>query len=486
MRAKRKLFLTAAFTALLGVSVFAGVSSIKEASEVEAAGSGWYLTGSGSFMSGTEWDKNSGVELNASSGNKGALLNFYLVEGDIFKITDDSFWAGWDRNAGIDTSYFEHTSYVKSDKSKATVYFDHTSCTWWADASSKTVVNMWGGASDHTISDTLSGPSGFIDVYTDNTTIKFERSAWSGNYVQLTPPSNWSTHNAFKLNSDGNGGSWQYYCDSAYGSNIRVKKTGYYDIYFNSESNVYIAPVTTLLPGDALYLNVNAQSNWNGKTPKVHFWNSSHISEAVDLNMTEVHGSGLSTKLYEVKVPSLASANPNFVIFYHDDWADKTGDLSVVNSSNKYKLTSNSSGTWDGFIFKADRAEYYGTYFNTCVVCSGSGSITTDKWSDAKTEYLNMCANAQGVVWTSDTSSTGTQLQKAMSKYDYIIHKYPSKMADDFINRKESPQYPYGSITNPIEQIVSTNNGSMVVIIAITSVSLAAIGGYFLFKKKHQ
>ena len=486
MRVKRKLFLTTAFAALLSVGVFAGVASQKEASKVEAAGSGWFMTGSGSFMHGTDWAKADGVELDAVANNKGALLNFYLEAGDVFKITDGSFWAGWDRNAGIDTNYLEHTSYLDKNKTKATLYFDHTACSWWANDSSVTVVNQWGGTAGHGLSNVrLSGSSGQIDIYTDNPTIKFERSAYSGNNTgNQTIPSDFSAKNTFKLNSAGNGGSWDYYCDSAKGSNIRVKTSGYYDIYFNNDSNIYIAPVTVLFPGDSVYLNLNGQ--WSGQTPKVHFWNSGNTGVAQDVTMTEVHGSGLSTKLYECKVPSLSSGNPDRVIFYYGNYTKKTSDLNVLNSSNRFKLTSDSGGTWDGFIFNETRAEYYGTYFLTQVTCNSGSLDPTSNWSNASTEYSHICDNAQTIIHDSAGSPSGSDLVKAMDRYDYIVFFKQYSGYNDFIGRSDSPGKSHSGYGNVALIEFSKDIGGTIAIIAISSVSLAAVAGYFFFRKKKE
>ena len=52
------------------------------------------------------------------------------------------------------------------------------------------------------------------------------------------------------------------------------------------------------------------------------------------------------------------------------------------------------------------------------------------------------------------------------------------------MNRKSNANYSYRA-SGPIADIVN-GSGSTIAIVAITSVSLIALGGYFLFKKKHQ
>ena len=214
---------------------FAGKTTGQGPKKAEHDDSAYYLVGSGSFVNGTEWDTSGGVRMRAATGNNaGALYGMYLQKDDVFKITNGTNWYGY--NSGLSSTYFAHTSYTKSDKSKAEMGVDASSCSWWGNDSSKTRINLWGGAAGHGLSNhDLSGTNGSVTIFTDNTTVKFERSAYSGNNTgNQSLPSNWSTQNTFFINSGGNGGSWGW--SDSYGSNIQVKTSGYYNIYFDSSA----------------------------------------------------------------------------------------------------------------------------------------------------------------------------------------------------------------------------------------------------------
>ena len=111
MRVKRKLFLTTAFAALLGVGAFAGVLLSKEvAKPAEAASENWYYRGNGKGMS---WGDGSdsyvlhNVDFDASGTNWSFNLN------EEFKFTNSkSGWSEYGVNSfgGTAGAFFEKLS----------------------------------------------------------------------------------------------------------------------------------------------------------------------------------------------------------------------------------------------------------------------------------------------------------------------------------------------------------------------------------------
>lgn len=437
-------------------------SSPRTATYTVFAQSSFKLVGSGSFMSGTDWDYNYGKTMELSPGHNGALISQYLEEGDIFKITNGSDWYGWNYNeSGTDTDHFEHTSYIDKAKTRATMGFNHSNCSWWADASQVTKVNLWGGGEGHgLVNELLNGPSGSIDIYTDNTTVKFERKDYSWNNTgDQTIPSNWSNENTFYLNSSGDGGTWGF--DSNLGTNIRVTKTGYYNIYFNTSNTIWIEPGLY----DEVYLDLNG-IEWEGKEEwgyhhdiAAYFWNTSDASTAKCVKMTLVNIVDAETRTFEAIVPEfIGSDRPNRVIFYaystfydntmgteNVDWHKKTEDLKA--GQNVYKLSgwggadNISPGSWDGVISNEDRANLYGEYFQEHIGCDERGLTppSTSKWTDLSTEYNQMCKNAQGEVWRAEANESGTDVEHAMATYDYIVFFKQYEGFNDFISRDDSP-----------------------------------------------
>ena len=81
----------------------------------------------------------------------------------------------------------------------------------------------------------------------------------------------------------------------------------------------------------------------------------------------------------------------------------------------------------------------------------------------------------------------GTDAEKAMARYDEIMIRYNTKSSTayvDFLGRIEAKDLPIKNAN--VLSAISDNNSVTLIIIVASIVSLTAIGGYFLFKKKKQ
>ena len=253
---------------LLGLGVCAlalgGVAALVEqkgAVETKAEGVGYYLVGDGSFSS-SPWDNAGGIQLQANAGNNGALFTQYLAKDDVFKVVNTArdYWYGYGSYKSGGTA-FGKTSYSRSDKSRAEMGFSTTACSWWKDADSTTVVTLTGGAVGHEYNADTGKNVGSIDgIYTDNTTVRFSRSAHAPNYAEVSLPTDWSAKNTFVLNSTGNGGEWQWWDE--YGTNIVVKESGYYNIYFNTFCEIYIYDAIGTWIADYMHMS---DANYDGE-----------------------------------------------------------------------------------------------------------------------------------------------------------------------------------------------------------------------------
>ena len=83
---------------------------------------------------------------------------------------------------------------------------------------------------------------------------------------------------------------------------------------------------------------------------------------------------------------------------------------------------------------------------------------------------------------------TGTTAEKAMARYDEIMVRYNTTSVTtyaDFLGRIEAMNLPIRSSANMLTALTD-GNGTTLIIIMASTISLAALGGYFLFKKKKQ
>lgn len=175
-------------------------------------------------------------------------------------------------------------------------------------------------------------------------------------------------------------------------------------------------------------------------------------------------------------------------------WGNKynqSTDMYVSYGYNSLYTTQIESGktgdnqNW-GNKGATETAWEYGSFFTDKITCSGSGSITSaaSNWTTVKNFYDGLTKNVQGEIWNASGSESGSNIEQAMARYDYIVFFKQYSGYNDFINRITSPGKSHSIRVNPLN--VSGNVGGTIAIIVISSVSLAAVGGYFLFKRKKE
>ena len=135
-------------------------------------------------------------------------------------------------------------------------------------------------------------------------------------------------------------------------------------------------------------------------------------------------------------------------------------------------------------------ANSFGSGFMTNVggACDESGltdGITSSIWNAQKTAFNALSVDAQGLIACANGNPSGANYEKAVSLYDYIIGKYSSSVHADFMNRIEAGKISEAVKPNAI--IVNQDDiASIIVISTVTLVSVAAVGGYFLLRKRKE
>ncbi len=132
--------------------------------------------------------------------------------------------------------------------------------------------------------------------------------------------------------------------------------------------------------------------------------------------------------------------------------------------------------------------------FNTTMACDDGGSTENiaSKWStlsaaftnaldalgeDDKVVFKRMVANASSI-------EGGDSLQDMLARYDYIVAKY--KLSNDFLHTDaDRPVVPQRGTIMPLIG-VNLNNSSVAIIVIISLISIAAIGGYFFLRKRKE
>jgi len=294
------------------------------------------------------------------------------------------------------------------------------------------------------------------------------------------------------------------------------------DAYYPCAGNAFMYTDGGLSSGMGVYIDVSTApaGSWKftgGYGIYCYFFsvvNGSGEAHAWSAQATLVPG---ETSIYECEVPQYSSANVEWAklivvnnntaafvegknqyqtqdlwynsIMRHNQHITFTGDLT---GEYKAEAASNSSYT------DATRAESWGTRFNSEITCSGTGTntATAEKWATAKSEYDAAPLAARNLIKNSSASPTGTQRQKAVSKYDDIIYKYGidvgivSKTYEDFISRNGTLNYSGGTgyaALHPgmVSKADSPLTTTLWIVLGAGLAGLAAIGtAYYVSKKK--
>ena len=172
---------------------------------------------------------------------------------------------------------------------------------------------------------------------------------------------------------------------------------------------------------------------------------------------------------------------------------NKSGAITITMSgtaSSKYGVKSIS------VLYVGDEATSFASTFLGAVACNASGTskptfnfkpdgVTPWTWALLADEFNDLSASdkAKFAVGATGVSSA---VSECVARYDYIVGKYFKTGIDtsftDFMSRNPSP---IGN-SKIMLATVAKNSSTTIAIIAISAVSLAAVGGYFLFRKKKE
>ena len=178
------------------------------------------------------------------------------------------------------------------------------------------------------------------------------------------------------------------------------------------------------------------------------------------------------------------------------------GSGVAISGTNDYHLTFNTDG--DRFryyssgnvklykLVESDNADEFAQKFLAAFTCNASGTSkptfnlkegeTYWTWALLAAEYDTLTAAEKEQFRLGSPSESGTNIQKAIARYDYVVGKYFKTGVDtsftDFMNR--DPAAP-SRVTSPI----SIANNSVVVIVIVSSfVVIASTAAFFILRKK--
>ena len=257
----------------------------------------------------------------------------------------------------------------------------------------------------------------------------FKNVVWLGNYYK---DSKWTESGAYDLDAVVKGGSSQSWSTPTVDAKLTHVKV-------NGSDNLEVFGSVSL-PDNTYFKIVKGGSVWCGDY-------SAHSSIASNLN-----GGG------DANIHNISAATYEFY-FDYDGCSTYITDPDMA------------------------AADEWAQYFLTNVGCDESGASLPSGWTVCATEYAKLSGNSKNIVYGATAKVDGNYIEQAVARYDVAVRNHSS--LDRFIVNSGNTPRAAAINNNPIAQITA-NSGSMIAIIAISVVSLAAVGGYFLFRKKKE
>ena len=130
----------------------------------------------------------------------------------------------------------------------------------------------------------------------------------------------------------------------------------------------------------------------------------------------------------------------------------------------------------------------YSTTFLSTMTCSGSGSVTAEagSWDSMTTAYNALSMDAQRELALTTGDRTGTGVAGAIGRYDEIITKHGTSDYPDFMFRESIGKLVLGLSSNISFAVNDKDNSTTLIIILVSSISLVAIAGYFVIRRRKE
>ena len=191
----------------------------------------------------------------------------------------------------------------------------------------------------------------------------------------------------------------------------------------------------------------------------------------------------------------IRSTSGNYLYFDETGFEFGVASQSVIEANNsynyitlyRYPLSSEEQSALDGFV---------STFKSTTDVCDSTGasfSITEQNWNTLASAFNALTGPVQAEIINTTyvhilDESGFSDLEFAMSRYDYIYNKYHSLQGytyiTDFNGRSDAGTMPAANV-GTVGRIANTANAGMLAIV-IVSISTATVVAAFIFVKKRK
>ena len=112
---------------------------------------------------------------------------------------------------------------------------------------------------------------------------------------------------------------------------------------------------------------------------------------------------------------------------------------------------------------------------------TGKTAPSVEDWDDFGIEFLGLGSDLQLIARNAVANESGTTIERAMAKYDYIVAKYGSDTYDNYIGRTITPINGAASYN-----LLVDNQISLIIIVVISTISLTSVGAFFALRKRKE
>ena len=170
-------------------------------------------------------------------------------------------------------------------------------------------------------------------------------------------------------------------------------------------------------------------------------------------------------------------------------------DYSFVSLDEDSNFVFTKGGTYAVYVnnsaevYLSEGAQAFYTKFLSEVggVCNDiiTGTKTLEHlkavWLEQKAAYQSLSAEEKDVIVAKTIaggSETGSDLEKVIAKYSYIVHKYGTANCEDFIWGQT-----YVAQSNGFN-LINNNNAMIIIAVAVSVVAISAVGLFFIIRRK--
>ena len=247
------------------------------------------------------------------------------------------------------------------------------------------------------------------------------------------------------------------------------------EVEINAVTKIIFDKGTNSKNGPTYYVNGKAVRTYGGNKFKVVLSDASKRLSSITIGFGENDGTNvITTDKLEFNSPT---------------WTGSAQDVTFTVSSGKgNRRIASITVAYEDFVdTSVTDALAFGTSFlnKTASICADGTKDNSEAlktaWTALTIEFNALSDGAKKVVKGVVANDAGTDLEKAMARYDHIVKRYSATHTEinDFIGRDVTT-----SLTNQLFKANTTNN--IMVISLIACASVAAIGSFFFIRKRKE